>query len=185
MSSRRSTVPSATTRTRSARTVEASATASTTVPSRRTGAPTSSVAFAAEVRLSSSSFPSSRTNDFFSLPAGHMARDCTQRRGGNPGFGVPPPGAPGAPGGVAQQFDSEYASLMAELGETSAAPPMSGGFAGAPGTPGPPQGAPPGPPGGMMGSPGPQPVDENGNKIPPWRIAANWCVSPFLSPPRQ
>ncbi|KAL8292254.1 hypothetical protein RQP46_001720 [Phenoliferia psychrophenolica] len=102
--------------------------------------------------------------------AGHMARDCTQGRGGPPGqFGGPP-----GPGGVApdparaQQFDSEYASLMAELGESSAAPPI----AGAPGAPAAPQGgAPWGAPGGNM--PGP-PLDENGEKIPPWRIPSNW-----------
>ncbi|GAA5844411.1 hypothetical protein JCM9279_006292 [Rhodotorula babjevae] len=104
--------------------------------------------------------------------AGHMARDCTQRRG--PGFGGPggPPGFPPVPGpdggppSVAQQFDSEYASLMAELGETTAAPPMSGPGAGGPGGPGP-----------MMGgAPAMQqePRDEQGNKIPPWRIPSNW-----------
>ncbi|GAA6003007.1 hypothetical protein JCM10207_001940 [Rhodosporidiobolus poonsookiae] len=96
--------------------------------------------------------------------AGHMARDCTQRRGGfggPPGFGAPPGGAPNP---VAQQFDSEYASLMAELGETTAAPPMAqmGGPAGSPAGPG------------AVPAPPQQPVDENGNKIPPWRIPSNW-----------
>ncbi|BGP48919.1 hypothetical protein JCM10450v2_004798 [Rhodotorula kratochvilovae] len=109
--------------------------------------------------------------------AGHMARDCTQRRGGfgavPPGF-PPPPGADGGPPSVAQQFDSEYASLMAELGETTAAPPMAGG------APGGPVGAPP--------AAVAQPLDENGNKIPPWRIATNWnppMAVPFNRPPMQ
>ncbi|GAA5987769.1 hypothetical protein JCM10908_007205 [Rhodotorula pacifica] len=108
--------------------------------------------------------------------AGHMARDCTQRRGG---FGGPPgfggsPGMPGLPGtggppSTAQVFDSEYASLMAELGETDTAPPVGG--AGGPG--GPPAG-PGGAPGMGMGmSPG-QPLDDKGQKIPPWRIPENW-----------
>ncbi|GAA5896319.1 hypothetical protein JCM6882_000982 [Rhodosporidiobolus microsporus] len=126
--------------------------------------------------------------------AGHMARDCTQRRGGGgfggpPGFGSPAPGMPGAggPPSVAQQFDSEYASLMAELGETTAAPPMAPGMGG--------QGTPPV----GMGAGSPmagqqqmqqqqqqQQLDENGNKIPPWRIASNWNPPPpvnFNRPP--
>lgn len=100
--------------------------------------------------------------------AGHMARDCTQRRGGPGGgqFGGPQQQAPGNP--VAQQFDSEYASLMAELGEEPTAPPAAnlGGPGGPPG------------PGGMndfnQQGPPQQPVDEKGNKIPPWRIPGNW-----------
>ncbi|GAA5952363.1 hypothetical protein JCM21900_003792 [Sporobolomyces salmonicolor] len=100
--------------------------------------------------------------------AGHMARDCTQRRGlgGAPGFGgPPPPGVPGSgPPSVAQQFDSEYASLMAELGETTTAPPVAGATPGS----GTPQAAP------GFGTPQQQPLDENGNKIPPWRIPSNW-----------
>ncbi|GAA6032667.1 hypothetical protein JCM8097_004870 [Rhodosporidiobolus ruineniae] len=125
--------------------------------------------------------------------AGHMARDCTQRRGGfggPPGFGAPPgPPGMGGPPSVAQQFDSEYASLMAELGETPAAPPMAPQTPAAPG--GPPPGAPSGPAGGMMGSPmgqQQQPVDENGNKIPPWRIPENWNPMPAnfnRAPPQQ
>ncbi|OAV89051.1 hypothetical protein PTTG_08570 [Puccinia triticina 1-1 BBBD Race 1] len=51
--------------------------------------------------------------------AGHMARDCTQRRGFNGSNSA------AAGGGVAQAFDSEYASLMAELGETSKVAPIS------------------------------------------------------------
>ncbi|KAF8529825.1 hypothetical protein JB92DRAFT_3081243 [Gautieria morchelliformis] len=50
--------------------------------------------------------------------AGHMARDCTVRRDPNAVFEESPPppnGPPGVPG--PKGFDSEYASLMAELGE--------------------------------------------------------------------
>ncbi|BGP16944.1 hypothetical protein JCM10213_007389 [Rhodosporidiobolus nylandii] len=118
--------------------------------------------------------------------AGHMARDCTQRRGG---FGGPPGfGAPAGPPSVAQQFDSEYASLMAELGETPVAPPIAGGAPGTPGAPAP--GAPTGPSGMGVASPAQHPVDENGNKIPPWRIPGNWQppqAVPFNRPqqPRQ
>ncbi|TFK27173.1 hypothetical protein FA15DRAFT_666672 [Coprinopsis marcescibilis] len=46
--------------------------------------------------------------------AGHMARDCTVNK--DPNAPPPPPGAP--PGAMSRGFDSEYASLMAELGET-------------------------------------------------------------------
>ncbi|EPQ31239.1 uncharacterized protein PFL1_01424 [Pseudozyma flocculosa PF-1] len=52
---------------------------------------------------------------------GHLARDCTQGRGG--AFG------PGGVGG-ARQFDSEYASLMAELGEGGGAAAGPAGAAG-------------------------------------------------------
>ena len=108
-----------------------------------------------------------------------MARDCTQRRGGfggPPGFGGSPDGMPGGgpPGGppsTAQVFDSEYASLMAELGETDTAPPVGGG-AGVGGAPAGPGG---GPGMGMgMGMAPPQPLDDKGQKIPPWRIPENW-----------
>lgn len=106
-----------------------------------------------------------------------MARDCTQRPG-RPGFGAPPgapgfppgPGGPGQPGldpARAQQFDSEYASLMAELGETSATAPVAGAPGGGEGQPGAPWNQ------GQMPA---HPVDENGEKIPPWRIASNWFV---------
>ncbi|KWU43984.1 eukaryotic type KH-domain (KH-domain type I) [Rhodotorula sp. JG-1b] len=105
--------------------------------------------------------------------AGHMARDCTQRRGGfggPPGFGgspgMPGGGPPGGPPSTAQVFDSEYASLMAELGETDTAPPVGGGAPAGPGG---------GPGMGMgMGMAPAQPLDDKGQKIPPWRIPENW-----------
>ena len=60
--------------------------------------------------------------------AGHMARDCLNRPG-RPGFGGPPQSmAPSQ--ATAQQFDSEYASLMAELGEETTAAPVAGGGGG-------------------------------------------------------
>lgn len=67
----------------------------------------------------------------------------------------------------AQQFDSEYANLMAELGETSATAPVAGGAPGGEVAPWN-QGAMQGPP-----------LDENGEKIPPWRMASNWFVDFF------
>ncbi|KAG9049125.1 hypothetical protein FS837_011137 [Tulasnella sp. UAMH 9824] len=74
--------------------------------------------------------------------AGHMARDCTQRRGdpngfGGGGFGGPPSQFGGPP---PTKFDSEYDSLMAELGEKpgsgggNANPGSHGGNANAPGS---------------------------------------------------
>jgi splicing factor 1 len=68
--------------------------------------------------------------------------------------------------GRAQQFDSEYASLMAELGETSSSAPLAGAAGDANST------APWN--GGNVGPPAE--LDENGEKIPPWRIASNWFV---------
>lgn len=88
--------------------------------------------------------------------AGHMARDCFNR--GNPN------GAPGGPAAPRSQFDSEYASLMAELGEGGgggAQGPVMGAIT-AGGENAPAQGAPAGP------------VDANGKKIPPWRVPENW-----------
>jgi len=99
--------------------------------------------------------------------AGHMARDCTQRRGFNSG-------TPAAGGGaVAQAFDSEYASLMAELGETSKVAPISEeGQNGQSDTPkqqsnwvGPPGSSTPA----RNGDPG-----ASTNSVPPWRVASNW-----------
>jgi splicing factor 1 len=147
-------------------TVEVLVTASTTVPSRRTGLLVSSVE-RVEVVSSSPLLPDLST-DSSPFAAGHMARDCTQGRGhpGAPGFG--PPGAmPGAPvdQARAQQFDSEYASLMAELGETSATAPVAGNPSDPAGGAAPWNGAVP--------AAGPR-LDENGEKIPPWREASNW-----------
>lgn len=50
--------------------------------------------------------------------AGHMARDCQVNR--DPNAPPPPPmgGGPPPPPGGGRGFDSEYASLLAELGET-------------------------------------------------------------------
>ncbi|CDW98781.1 hypothetical protein [Sporisorium scitamineum] len=80
---------------------------------------------------------------------GHLARDCTQGRGGNFGAGANGPGGPGGGTGN-RQFDSEYANLMAELGEPAAA------GAGAPNS--------------TLGANGSGPaVGPDGKKIPPWR----------------
>ena len=61
-----------------------------------------------------------------------MARDCTQKRDPNGfnsptnnGFGTPPQSGPTP--GVGGKFDSEYASLMAELGEGGAGGGAGGG----------------------------------------------------------
>ncbi|KAG8906320.1 hypothetical protein FRB99_007100 [Tulasnella sp. 403] len=70
--------------------------------------------------------------------AGHMARDCTQRRGDPNGFyngGMGPPPGPGFGGPPPTKFDSEYDSLMAELGEKPAGS-GPGGPGGADGRPG-------------------------------------------------
>ncbi|KAG0151899.1 hypothetical protein CROQUDRAFT_35923 [Cronartium quercuum f. sp. fusiforme G11] len=107
--------------------------------------------------------------------AGHMARDCTQRRGFN--------GNPAGPnGGVAQAFDSEYASLMEELGETSKVAPVAGDLSNKSDTPrhqsnwnGPPASTP-----ARNGSDTPGPPSSN---IPPWRIASNW--HPPQPPPQH
>jgi splicing factor 1 len=79
--------------------------------------------------------------------AGHMARDCTQGKDPN-AMGL---GGPSASNG--RVFDSEYANLMAELGET---------------------------PGGAASTGGPQawsaPADitGGGSSIPPWRRPESW-----------
>ncbi|KAI5451242.1 hypothetical protein NCC49_001839 [Naganishia albida] len=80
--------------------------------------------------------------------AGHMARDCFQKGGPAGGFGGPA-AAPKT------QFDSEYQSLMAELGEGggSAQGPVRGAITAA-------------------GEPGA--AGQDGVKIPPWRIPENW-----------
>ena len=86
---------------------------------------------------------------------GHLARDCMAGRGYGPqgmmGPGMPGPGAqPGQE--MPNQVDSEYANLMAELGER----PEAGMH----------------PPGAMAG-PGPL-LNEKGAKIPPWRDPNVW-----------
>ncbi|KAG8719422.1 hypothetical protein FRC08_002897 [Ceratobasidium sp. 394] len=101
--------------------------------------------------------------------AGHMARDCTSRRGDPNGFGAAGgfggpapsfgPSGPNPTGGN-KAFDSEYASLMAELGEGSgsSARPADRG----------PWGRNDGSSAGQI--PG---VDSNSN-VPPWRRPEMW-----------
>ncbi|KII89755.1 hypothetical protein PLICRDRAFT_158899 [Plicaturopsis crispa FD-325 SS-3] len=89
--------------------------------------------------------------------AGHMARDCTVNRDPN----APPPalGGPSPPmnkGG----FDSEYASLMAELGEGGKG---LGGDAGK--TP-------------WAGSGAGHDITAGGSNIPPWRRPEVWQTNP-------
>ncbi|KAH7341728.1 hypothetical protein B0J17DRAFT_594477 [Rhizoctonia solani] len=96
---------------------------------------------------------------------GHMARDCISRRGDPNGFGQPsgfggppPPFTPNNPPASAgnKAFDSEYASLMAELGEGAGGGKSAGGgtWRGDGSTP-------------MPG------VDPNSN-LPPWRRPEMW-----------
>ncbi|KIK63654.1 hypothetical protein GYMLUDRAFT_196432 [Collybiopsis luxurians FD-317 M1] len=81
--------------------------------------------------------------------AGHMARDCTVNR--DPNAPPPPPSAPSAGG---RGFDSEYASLMAELGEPgAAAPDMSKPS--------------------WAASAG-HDITGGGTNVPPWRRPENW-----------
>lgn len=98
--------------------------------------------------------------------AGHMARDCTSRRGDPNGFGAPSGfGGPApfgttnaAPSSGNKAFDSEYASLMAELGEggnVSGKPGDSGAWAR------------------NHASPAGPGMDSNSN-IPPWRRPEMW-----------
>lgn len=77
---------------------------------------------------------------------GHLARDCTQGRVGGPMQGGAPAAPPGGTGN--QQFDSEYANLMAELGESNPAAAQAA------------------PPAAARGA--------NGEKIPPWRNPEVW-----------
>ena len=84
-----------------------------------------------------------------------MARDCFQR--GGPG-GAPAPNGTGT-GKPATAFDSEYANLMAELGEGGSGP-GSGQVAGMITN---------GPAGDAAGAGGPP-----AQKIPPWRVPENW-----------
>ncbi|KAI0787815.1 hypothetical protein C8Q74DRAFT_1254193 [Fomes fomentarius] len=82
--------------------------------------------------------------------AGHMARDCTVNRDPNAGQGAPPPTM--LKGG----FDSEYASLMAELGETGKG---AGGD------------------GGRWGGGAGHDITAGGSNIPPWRRPEVWQSS--------
>ncbi|KZS92512.1 hypothetical protein SISNIDRAFT_455728 [Sistotremastrum niveocremeum HHB9708] len=95
--------------------------------------------------------------------AGHMARDCTSRKDPNLDFGSNP-GQPQSPTNGNQSmiraggFDSEYASLMAELGESA------GGGGG--------DGSKP------WGGHGEAPV--GGSSVPPWRRPDMWAPPPPL-----
>lgn len=84
--------------------------------------------------------------------AGHMARDCTVNRDPN---APPPPDGPPPPQITRGGFDSEYASLMAELGE---------GGAGSGTDPGKSWSAP------SMG----HDITAGGSNIPPWRRPEVW-----------
>jgi splicing factor 1 len=110
--------------------------------------------------------------------AGHMARDCAAGRsgggpmdggfGGPPGIGGPPNGARGPAG-----FDSEYASLMAELGEGGA-----GGGGGGGG------GAPVGAIGWTGNAAAGPDVTAAGSNVPPWRRPEMWIQSAQPQPQR-
>lgn len=93
---------------------------------------------------------------------GHMARDCTVRPNPNG-----PIGAPGAPQQAMVQskggFDSEYASLMAELGESA-----GGGESNK----------------GAWGAHGGTDVTAGGSSIPPWRRPEMW-IQPQSNPQGQ
>lgn len=118
---------------------------------------------------------------------GHLARDCTQGRpgfGGGPGFAGSPTGANGSGGGgPAGGFDSEYASLMAELGEGGGAGSPSGlGRAGS-GSMGPGASQPPfGGSGSRPTGQGQAPIGPDGKKIPPWRQPDIWNQPGFSGP---
>ncbi|KAJ7678524.1 splicing factor SF1 [Mycena rosella] len=84
--------------------------------------------------------------------AGHMARDCTQNKDPNAiGLAGPSPPQNG------RVFDSEYANLMAELGETP------GGAAAA---------------GGNQSWSAPADITGGGSSIPPWRRPESWQAPP-------
>lgn len=86
--------------------------------------------------------------------AGHMARDCTVNKDPNAIPTPPPPGQMGGPGAGGRTFDSDYASLLAELGETP------GGSAGDLSKPTFPSGG--------------HDITGGGINIPPWRRPENW-----------
>lgn len=92
--------------------------------------------------------------------AGHMARDCQVNR--DPNAPPPPPGPSGAlaKGG----FDSEYASLMAELGEGGKGPSGDGAR-------------------GPWGSTGAgHDITAGGSNIPPWRRPEMWQSNQHQNP---
>jgi splicing factor 1 len=96
-----------------------------------------------------------------------MARDCTINHDPNappPPMGPPPPGAPPS-GGMARGFDSEYANLMAELGETPSAQADLNK------------------PSWAAGAGGGQDITGGGSNIPPWRRPEAWQTN--LNPPPQ
>ncbi|THV02846.1 splicing factor SF1 [Dendrothele bispora CBS 962.96] len=92
--------------------------------------------------------------------AGHMARDCTVNK--DPNAPPPPPGPPTSRGG----FDSEYASLMAELGETT-------GSANAIDL---------NKPSWAAGPSGGHDITGGGTNVPPWRRPENWQTN---NPPQN
>ncbi|KAJ3482038.1 hypothetical protein NLI96_g7250 [Meripilus lineatus] len=92
--------------------------------------------------------------------AGHMARDCTVNRDPNAIHAPPPSSMALTKGGG---FDSEYANLMAELGEGGKGP---GGDAGKP----------------WAGSAG-HDITAGGSNIPPWRRPEVWQTN--IPPPQN
>jgi splicing factor 1 len=112
--------------------------------------------------------------------AGHMARDCTQKP--NPNGAFPGPNGPPAPNsnngamvrgstgggsGSGPYVDSEFANLMAELGETAAA--ASGGSGSAP-----------------WARDGVAPeIPAGGTSIPPWRRPEVWLQPATGQRPQQ
>ncbi len=90
--------------------------------------------------------------------AGHMARDCTVNKDPNAPMMPPPPPPPG--GGMPPRgFDSEYASLMAELGESAGAPGVD---LSKPSWAAPPAG---------------HDITGGGTNIPPWRRPEAWITN--------
>ncbi|EMD34154.1 hypothetical protein CERSUDRAFT_55662 [Gelatoporia subvermispora B] len=90
--------------------------------------------------------------------AGHMARDCTVNRDPNAMQAPPPPTAKGG-------FDSEYASLMAELGEGAKGPGGDG-------------------PKNPWASSAGHDITAGGSNIPPWRRPEVWQSSAVPANPQ-
>ncbi|KAG7089844.1 hypothetical protein E1B28_011489 [Marasmius oreades] len=88
--------------------------------------------------------------------AGHMARDCTVNKDPNAVVTPPPPGQMGGPANGGRTFDSDYASLLAELGE-------SGGSAGDLSKPS-----------WAAGPNAGHDITGGGINVPPWRRPENW-----------